>query len=216
MKGLLLRSVGAIRRKWAYLRARSEFTCLGHQWVVREGVVNPSLISASRQFAQKALQAMPPQAKSALELGTGCGMTAVLLALRGLKVTAVDISLPALENAAENAQRNGVRLDLILSDWDAKIPTTQQFDYVVANPPYLRHSSDPAFTAGTQLEQVLACLNAVRNRLAAEGRALLMSSSWSGRDLVLQHIATAGLRVVNTDRKFCGNEWIYLDLCEAE
>ncbi|MCB1042806.1 MAG: class I SAM-dependent methyltransferase [Acidobacteria bacterium] len=215
MKEAWLKTVGLVRGKWAHAQAKQDFFYLGCHWVIEANVVNPSLISASRVFAKQAIQVIPDQAKTALDLGTGSGLAAILLAQKGLKVTAVDVSTAALENARANATRNGVELTLFLSDWDASIPPGQKFDYVVSNPPYLVDAQDPAFSAGEQLKQLLRCYHAVRRRLAPGGQALLVSSSWSGRSLVLEHLAAADLRILQSEKKFCGNEWLFLDQCEG-
>jgi release factor glutamine methyltransferase len=75
-----------------------------------------------------------------VDVGTGSGAIAVALAraLPRSQVTAVDISLAALEVARRNAERHGVleRLTLLQSDLLAVVDGVD-FDLVVSNPPYV-------------------------------------------------------------------------------
>lgn len=74
---------------------------------------------------------------SVLDVGTGCGAIALAVAdeLPEAKVTAVDVSRPALALAAENAARLGlagsIRLEL------GALPAAREFDLVLANLPYV-------------------------------------------------------------------------------
>jgi len=74
-------------------------------------------------------------AGAALDMCTGSGAIAVALARRIPRVTAVDISAEALVLAAENAARNGVRVELLQGDLFA--PVRGEFEVIVSNPPYV-------------------------------------------------------------------------------
>src|SRR5690606_17676337 len=52
---------------------------------------------------------------------------------------ALDASAPALEVAQRNAQRNGVQVTFLRSDWYASLDgiDNMPFDLVVSNPPYI-------------------------------------------------------------------------------
>ena len=99
-----------------------------------------------------------PQASTALDLCTGGGSLAVLVALAypQLQVQGLDISPQALEVAAINVQRHGLqeRIQLGISDclYDAKGP----FDLIVCNPPYVNAQSMGLLPAEFQAEPVLA------------------------------------------------------------
>jgi release factor glutamine methyltransferase len=86
-----------------------------------------------------------------LDLCTGSGCIAVACARfsQQLKILATDINYAALELAKENARLNGFnpsphsRIEFILSDLFKDIPASHQepgFDYIVSNPPYIRHA----------------------------------------------------------------------------
>ena len=88
-----------------------------------------------------------PRGGSAIDLGTGSGAIAVSLAhaRRDAKVSAADISEPALAIARRNAAGNGVSVNFLHSDWFSAVEGS--FDVVVSNPPYIA-ASDPHLSQG--------------------------------------------------------------------
>jgi release factor glutamine methyltransferase len=79
-----------------------------------------------------------PGAHSVLDIGTGSGCIAVALAkhLPDAKVTAIDVSLPALEVARRNAERNGVAIEFLHGSLLAPVEG-RCFNLIVSNPPYI-------------------------------------------------------------------------------
>jgi release factor glutamine methyltransferase len=77
-----------------------------------------------------------------LDVGTGSGVLAICAAreIKAARVTAVDISRPALEVARTNAVAHGVadRIEFVVSDLLAALPADAIFDFIVSNPPYIR------------------------------------------------------------------------------
>jgi release factor glutamine methyltransferase len=77
------------------------------------------------------------EAPRVVDVGTGTG--AIALALKherpNARVTATDISAPALELARENARRNELEVDFVETDLLAGL--VGPFDLVVSNPPYV-------------------------------------------------------------------------------
>ena len=72
-----------------------------------------------------------------LDVGTGTGAVALALADEaGAAVTATDVSADALALAAENAERTGLRLELVHADARDGLPRGP-WDLVAANPPYV-------------------------------------------------------------------------------
>jgi release factor glutamine methyltransferase len=75
------------------------------------------------------------------DVGTGSGILAVCAArkLKGSRVTAIDISLAALEVARSNAADHGVseQIEFLESDLFSKAPAEARFDFIVSNPPYI-------------------------------------------------------------------------------
>ena len=79
--------------------------------------------------------------KEILDIGTGSGCIAVSLAknLPNAKVTALDISIDALEVARENAKLNNVSIEFINADI-FEFQTNKKYDIIVSNPPYVLES----------------------------------------------------------------------------
>jgi release factor glutamine methyltransferase len=77
------------------------------------------------------------ESPNVVDVGTGTG--AIALALKqerpDARVTATDVSAPALALARENAERNGLEVDLVEADLLGDL--TGPFDLVVSNPPYV-------------------------------------------------------------------------------
>jgi release factor glutamine methyltransferase len=73
-----------------------------------------------------------------LDMGTGSGAIAVALAhsRADAEVTALDVSDAALDTARRNAARHETRITFMQSDWYSAL-ADQQFDIIVANPPYI-------------------------------------------------------------------------------
>jgi len=78
---------------------------------------------------------------SIADVGTGSGILAVCAAreLPAARVTAIDISPPAIEVARANAATHGAaaRIKFIAGDLLAGVPAGQPFDFIVSNPPYV-------------------------------------------------------------------------------
>jgi len=97
------------------------------------------LINVVRDLCQKKKWNRP----CVLEVGTGSGVIPIGLVkiLRDCKVTATDISPPALDLARENLKRHDCepRVELVLSDMFSDFCSGYDgaFDCVVSNPPYV-------------------------------------------------------------------------------
>ena len=87
------------------------------------------------------MKRLPEAPATILDLGTGSGAIALALAKAypGASVTAVDKSIDALALARENAVACGLneRVRFLESDWFSSIAENEQFQLIVANPPYL-------------------------------------------------------------------------------
>jgi len=97
----------------------------------------------------KEMQGSDPHAtRTILDVGTGSGAIAVALAksLPNLKVTAVDISLQALEIARWNVEHQKLteRVELLQSDLLETLDRESKFDLICSNPPYV---SQPEYDA---------------------------------------------------------------------
>ena len=71
-----------------------------------------------------------------LDLCTGSGAIATVIAKKtGAKVTASDVSAPALDVARANALNAGVKIDFVLSNMFENV--SGEYDVIVSNPPYI-------------------------------------------------------------------------------
>lgn len=74
-----------------------------------------------------------------LELGTGCGIHAIIMARRNAaKMTLTDIEQPILDNARHNLEKHGVTCPTkyVLAHWTNV--DGRQFDTLVTNPPFAK------------------------------------------------------------------------------
>jgi release factor glutamine methyltransferase len=126
----------------AYLVGRKEFYSLSFE-VTREVLIprpeTELLVVALLDRAKSATAADRPLRIA--DVGTGSGILAVCAArmLPAARITAIDISEPALEVARRNAEAHGVadRIEFIRGDLLASLPADLKFDFVLSNPPYI-------------------------------------------------------------------------------
>lgn len=77
-----------------------------------------------------------------LDVGTGCGILAIIAAKKTDKVVAIDANPYAVECAKRNAENNNVasRIDLRLGDLFQPVRKAEKFDVIIFNAPYLPSS----------------------------------------------------------------------------
>ncbi|MDJ0923022.1 MAG: class I SAM-dependent methyltransferase [Acidimicrobiia bacterium] len=85
--------------------------------------------AAPNQFVVDRLRGLEPC--RVLDLGAGQGRNAIWLAEQGHRVTAVDLSDVAIEQARELAAGAGVEVDLVAADLSAWEPEAASFDLVL-------------------------------------------------------------------------------------
>lgn len=81
----------------------------------------------------------------ALDVGTGCGVIALMLLQRGVReVVAVEIDFDAAQEAQENAQNSpwNAQIEVVCYDFCDKkrLSELKTFDLIVSNPPFFSHS----------------------------------------------------------------------------
>lgn len=137
----------------------------------------------------------------ALEIGTGTGALALRAADRGARVTAVDVSWPAVVTARLNALRRRLPLRLLHGDFLVRT-AGRRFDLVVTNPPYVpapdvrppARGPERAWDAGPDGRAVIDRICASAPALLRPGGVLLMvHSGMCGAEETVTRLAGAGL-----------------------
>lgn len=141
---------------------------LGEAWLMgvpfycnEQSIVPRSWIA--ELITEGALEPWLPADGRALDLCTGNGSLAVLLALScpDIHVSACDISAPALAVAARNLDRHGLsdNIELFHGDLWSPLPDPideNRFDLIICNPPYVNATSMRALPAEYHAEPALA------------------------------------------------------------
>ena len=157
-----------------------------------------------------------------LELGTGCGLLAILAAKVGVQVVATDINPAALKCARANAvkHRVGDRIDFRLGDLFEPV-VGEHFDLMIFNPPYLPVEPeealcgplDRAWEAGPDGRRIIdRFLCELPNHLTPNGRVLFVQSSLANISKTLRVLKTSGFKV-NTIHKKLPFEELFLLSC---
>ena len=164
-----------------------------------------------------------------LDVGTGSGAIALAVAdeLPGCRVTATDTSAAALEVARANAERLGLaeRVRFLAGS----IPTTESFDLVLANLPYVEETAWPSLrpevTQWEPREALLAGpdgLDAIRALLGERGRlssrcavekmttAVALEVGEGQAEAVRGLLREAGFSAIETRRDLAGIERVVL------
>lgn len=156
-----------------------------------------------------------------LDLGTGSGAIAVSIACEHPEaaVVAVDVSPAALAVARENAERLGGKVGFIESDWFSALRSgvaCEQFDLIVANPPYVA-AGDAHLVAGDLRYEPVDALTDHADGLSAIRTIIFSAADWlnPGAWLLIEHgydqaeavadlLATAGFVEVEQHRDLAG------------
>lgn len=84
------------------------------------------------------------RAKKVLDIGTGTGLLSLMAAQKSqAEITAVEIDKDAYSQATENVEKSkfASRINVVNGDFlHLYNNSTEQFDYIVSNPPYFRNS----------------------------------------------------------------------------
>lgn len=112
-----------------------------HRFYVNEHVLIPR--PETEELVDLIIRQNTYDAPTILDVGTGSGCIAISLAasLPNAKVTALDISVDALQVARSNAAYNNVAVAFLEIDFLNQTNTiTDHFDIIVSNPPYVLNS----------------------------------------------------------------------------
>jgi release factor glutamine methyltransferase len=150
--------------------------------VVDDGVYEP----ADDTFMLCANLEISPN-ETVLEIGTGCGLVAIVAAKTGATVVATDKLTAAVQNARKNVTLHKCepRVEIRQGDLFEPISTEETFSLLLFNPPYLPGTKDapafdPAWSGGNKgFEVTERFLDQCIQYLDPDGRLLLVQSSLS-------------------------------------
>lgn len=138
-----------------------------------------------------------------LDVGTGCGVLAVLAANRGSNVVAVDVNPVAVNCAKKNAEINCVdsRVDVREGSLFEAVGPDERFDLILFNPPYLPSEDrltncwlDKAWSGGFRGREVIdRFLSELPRHMNPGGRLLMLQSTLSGVEETLTKLRKLGL-----------------------
>ncbi len=134
----------------------------------------------------------------ALDIGTGTGLIALLMARKAKFVLGVDVNPIAVELAGKNARLNGIKnVEFRPSDLFENVEG--RFDIITFNTPYLpgkpEEQIDLALVGGETGREVLdRFIDGVRDHLKTGGRVQIVQSSITGIGETLRRLEKAGLK----------------------
>jgi release factor glutamine methyltransferase len=185
------------------------------KFIVKDGVYEPA---EDTVLIADSLQLQPTD--NVLDIGTGCGILAVLSAFQAEHVVAVDINPCAARCAKLNARLNCVsaKVEVIRGDLFEPLKDTASFDMILFNAPYLptekekaREWIDYAWSGGETGRQVIDRFVAQAPRhLKPDGRILLVQSTLSNNEKTLSELRKQGLESNVTRECKAGFETITL------
>jgi release factor glutamine methyltransferase len=154
--------------------------------------------------------------RAVLDLGAGSGAIACALKRERpeLDVTAADVSAAALTVARANAERLGLDVRFVASNWFAAL-AGERFDLIVCNPPYVA-ADDRAFTelafeprlaldgGADGLDSLRAVLGGARAHLQPGG-LLLLEHGHDQRAQLAEMAAATGWRLVAAHADLAGH-----------
>jgi release factor glutamine methyltransferase len=137
-----------------------------------------------------------------VDVGTGCGILAIVAAKNAEHVLAIDLNPYAIRCARRNAKLNEVidKMDFIQGDLLGSAKGYSNFDLILFNAPYLPVQNkdgswlERSWTGGKSGREVIdRFIDEALEFLNSKGRILLMQSSLSGVDETLRRFANQGL-----------------------
>jgi release factor glutamine methyltransferase len=138
-----------------------------------------------------------------VDVGTGCGILAVIAAKKAGKVVAIDVNPYAVKCAKNNARMNGVgnSVSFIQGDLLAPLRTRMEFDLILFNAPYLPSEESEkdswmgrAWAGGVSGRNVIdRFICEAPEHIKPGGEIMLMQSTLSDVEQTLRNLEERGL-----------------------
>lgn len=201
---------GKVLTRWYALTGRHRYDdyrlerVQGVPLVVTPSVFNPRL-PRTGAFLAAYLDAQHLAGAEVLDMGTGCGVCAIVAARRARRVVAVDINAAAVRCARGNALLNDAAERVEVRHGDLFAPVAgERFDLIVFNPPFLRGTArddrDRAWRSADVAERFAAGIAA---HLKPGGSALVVLSTFGGAARFVEEFYRQGLAMdVPAQRRF--------------
>lgn len=159
-----------------------------------------------------------------LDMGTGCGVLAIIAGKTATKVVGVDISERSVMNARTNVTLNNMenRVEIRLGNlWNALKPD-ERFNLILFNSPYLPIQNseantdilEKAWNGGENGREIIdAFLAKFDDFLEGEGRVQMVLSSLSGIENTLSYLEKKGFQVKKkTEKKFFFEKLVLINI----
>lgn len=199
---------------------------VGHQefWSLPLKVSSDTLIPRpeTELLVSHALDLLPVENTSIIDLGTGSGAIAIALATErpNWTIIATDKSKKALKIAKENAKKLEIKnIEFIQSSWFDNVPK-QYFDAVISNPPYIpqndchlsqgdvRFEPQSALVSGDLgLDDIQHIATQSKNYLNNMGR-LMLEHGYNQKGAVHKILSFTGYQCINTLKDYQGHDRI--------
>ena len=161
-------------------------------WWCSLGVFHPEFFFATAFFLRQIERLPLQEGTRALDMGTGSGAIAVVLAERGAAVTAVDLNPAAVRCARINAMIHDLEGRMQVLEGDLFEPLGRaRFDLIAFNPPFYdrpaRDMADRAWAGGAGHQTLRRFLGLAPAHLLPGGRILIGASTEAPYTAWLRH-----------------------------
>jgi release factor glutamine methyltransferase len=183
--------------------------------VVFPGVFHPGLFFSTTLLFDAFDQLPLRPSFCVLDLGTGTGICAIFLAMKGAHVTATDISPLAVRCARVNVALNFMEDRVKVLEGDLFLPVEgERFDLVVFNPPYYEGRPKDWSEYAWRGERVLhRFVQGLAAHLDRGGRALVSVSTELNLSAIRQELHENGFEVHERCRRRIPGETIFVYEC---
>jgi release factor glutamine methyltransferase len=183
--------------------------------VVFPGVFHPQLFLSTKLLLDSLSQFEFGMNSSVLDLGTGTGVCAIFIAVKGMRVTATDISPIAARCTRTNVLINSLEDRVRVFEGDLFQPVEKQrFDLVIFNPPYYegkpRDWAEYAWRGENALHRFAQDLGA---HLTSKGRVLLSVSTELDLPALKKEFKENGFVARELRKRWIPGETIYVYTC---